>query len=80
MAFLRGDLILLKKGLKNGLKKGSSDSWVAETLSGKSQMSYAVMVDWNEGDEDTYHTALIQVSRIKYWGWKIEGYILTHVR
>lgn len=78
MAFLRGDLILLK-GLKDGLKKGSNDSWAVETMSGKSQMSYAVMVDWNEGDEDTYHTAMIQVLRIKYWGWKIETYILTHV-
>ena len=49
-------------------------------MSGKNQRSYAVIIGWNEGDEDTYHTAMIQVSRIKYWGWKIEAYILTHVR
>jgi hypothetical protein len=67
--------------LKKGLKKGSNDSWAVEKMSGKSQMSYAVTIDcqWNEGDGDTYHTAMTQVSRIKYWGWKIEAYILTHV-
>lgn len=60
--------------------KSSNDSWVGVTKSGnKSQTSYAVMFDENEGDEDTYHTVtsmMIQVLWIKYWGWT---YTLTHV-